>query len=61
MDLLWALAADAPAVVIEANFWPHSGYERAKLSALAPQPVEVYCACPPELKRLSISSARNSL
>ena len=49
MELLWALAADAPAVVIEANFRPHSGYETAKLSALAARPVEVYCACPPEL------------
>lgn len=44
MELLWALAADAPAVVIEANFRPHSGYEKAKLSALAARPVEVYCA-----------------
>lgn len=49
MELLWALAADAPAVVIEANFRPYSEYERAKLSSLAAQPVEVRCACPPEL------------
>ena len=49
MELLWALAADAPAVVIEANFRPRSDYERAKLSALAAQPVEVHCACPPEV------------
>ena len=49
MELLWALAADAPAVVIEANFRPGSDYERAKLSGLAAQPVEVHCACPPEL------------
>ena len=49
MELLWALAADAPAVVIEANFRPYSEYERVKLSGLAPQPVEVHCACPPEL------------
>jgi hypothetical protein len=49
MELLWALAADAPAVVIEANFRPHSEYEREKLSALAAHPVEVYCTCPPEL------------
>jgi predicted kinase len=49
MELLWALAADAPAVVIEANFRPYSEYERAKLSGLSAQPVEVYCACPPEL------------
>ena len=49
MELLWALAADAPAVVIEANFRPYSEYERAKLSSLAAQPVEVHCACPPGL------------
>jgi adenylylsulfate kinase-like enzyme len=49
MELLWALAADAPDVVIEANFRPHSEYEKAKLSGLAAHPVEVYCACPPEL------------
>jgi hypothetical protein len=28
MELLWALAADAPAVVIEANFRPYSERER---------------------------------
>jgi predicted kinase len=49
MELLWALAADAPAVLIEANFRPYSEYERAKLSGLAARPVEVHCACPPEL------------
>ncbi len=49
MELLWALAADAPAVVIEANFRPYSEYECAKLAGLAAQPVEVHCACPPEL------------
>jgi len=49
MELLWALAADAPAVVIEANFRSYSQYERTKLSGLAAWPVEVHCACPPEL------------
>jgi predicted kinase len=49
MELLWALTADAPAVVIEANFRPYSEYERAKLSGLAARPVEVHCACPPGL------------
>jgi predicted kinase len=29
MELLWTLAACAPAVVLEANFRPHSQYERA--------------------------------
>jgi predicted kinase len=49
MELLWALAADAPTAVIEANFRPHSQHEGAKLSELAAQAVEVHCACPPEL------------
>ena len=49
MELLWALAADAPAVLIEANFRPYSERERAKLASLAARPVEVHCACPPEL------------
>ena len=35
MELLWALAADAPAVVIEANFRPYSEYERGRLAGLA--------------------------
>ena len=49
MELLWPLAASAPAVLIEANFRPYSEYERARLSGLAAQAVEVHCACPPEL------------
>jgi predicted kinase len=49
MELLWKLAADAPAVVIEANFRPYSEYERWKLSGLAVDPVEVHCVCPAEL------------
>jgi predicted kinase len=49
MELLWALAADSPAVVIEANFRPHSDYQRAKISGLAVHPVEVHCSCPPEI------------
>ena len=49
MELLWVLAADAPAAMIEANFRPRSEYERAKLSALAGGLVEVHCACPAEL------------
>ncbi len=44
MELLRALAANAPAVVIEANFRPYSDYERAKLSTLAARPVEVLFA-----------------
>ncbi|HET7014300.1 MAG TPA: AAA family ATPase [Streptosporangiaceae bacterium] len=52
MELLWALAADAPDVVLEANFRPHSEYERGRitaLTALGGQIVEVYCDCPVDL------------
>jgi predicted kinase len=49
MELLWALAARAPAVVIEANFRPYSEFERGRLLGLGGLPVEVHCACPPEI------------
>ena len=48
MELLWRLAADAPAVVIEANFRPYSALEREKLSGLGAA-VEVHCRCPAEV------------
>jgi predicted kinase len=49
MGLLWVLAAQAPEVVIEANFRPRSDYERAKIAGLVAgggQLVEVHCRCP---------------
>jgi predicted kinase len=49
MELLWMLAADAPLVVVEANFRPHDHYQHQRLSALAEHPVEVYCQCDPQL------------
>jgi predicted kinase len=49
MELLWTLAASAPAVLIEANFRPHSEYERGRLLGLGGLPVEVHCACPIEV------------
>jgi hypothetical protein len=52
MELIWALAADAPAVVLEANFRPRSEYERGRitgLTALGGQVVEVHCDCPVQL------------
>jgi predicted kinase len=49
MELLWTLAAASPAVVLEANFRPHSDYERGRISALGGRLVEVNCACPPEV------------
>jgi predicted kinase len=49
MDLLWALAARAGDMVIEANFHPHSEYELGKLRGLGDRVVEVHCACPAEV------------
>jgi predicted kinase len=49
MELIWALAADAPAVVLEANFRPRSEYERGRITGLGGQVVEVYCDCPIQL------------
>jgi predicted kinase len=46
MELLWRLAAECPAVVIEANFRTQSAYERDQLRSLCPEPVEVYCRVP---------------
>jgi predicted kinase len=49
MEILWMLAEQSPAVVLEANFRPHSSYEQAKLRSLSARLVEVYCWCPPEV------------
>jgi predicted kinase len=46
MELLWALALDAPAVVLEANFWSGDARLEAPMRALAAVPVEVHCRCP---------------
>ncbi|WP_338039671.1 AAA family ATPase [Luteibacter jiangsuensis] len=45
MELIWALARYAPQAVLEANFRPHSEYERAKLVGLDAAIVEVHCDC----------------
>jgi predicted kinase len=49
MELMWALAARAGDMVIEANFHPHSEYELDKLRGLGGSMVEVHCACPAEV------------
>jgi predicted kinase len=46
VELLWALAADAPAAVLEANFWPDDPRVRSRLLSLCPTPIEVHCQCP---------------
>src|SRR5690242_10144177 len=43
MELLFALAARAGDMVIEANFHPHSEYELNKLRGLGGRVVEVHC------------------
>ena len=48
MELLWMLAADAPAAVLEANFWPGNERNEARLRSLGTVPLEVHCACPVE-------------
>ena len=46
---MWALAARAGDMVIEANFHPHSEYALGKLRGLGGSLVEVHCACPAEV------------
>jgi predicted kinase len=46
MELMWSLAATTPAAVLEANFRPHSPYERRRISELGEPLVEVHCRCP---------------
>jgi predicted kinase len=49
MELLWSLADRFPQVVLEANFRPHSEYERSRLLAFRRPVVEVHCTCPIEI------------
>ncbi|HEX3957529.1 MAG TPA: hypothetical protein VHZ03_13005 [Trebonia sp.] len=48
-ELLWALAARAGDMAIEANLHPHSECELGKLRGLGDRVVEVHCACPAEV------------
>jgi len=49
MELIWTLARYFPEAVLEANFRPHSPYERSHILELSDRVVEVNCVCPPEL------------
>jgi predicted kinase len=51
MELLWRLAADAPACVLEANFLPGHERQRRMLQELSTDGrlVEVHCSCPIEV------------
>jgi predicted kinase len=59
MELLWALAADSPAVVLEANFWPDDPRHGERVRALGARTVEVHCSCPIEecLRRYAARAA----
>ena len=46
MELLWMLAGLAPAVVLEANFWPDDERVADRIRGLPGALVEVYCNCP---------------
>jgi predicted kinase len=50
MELLWLLAADAPACVLEANFWCGHETQDAALRALSAGDtlIELYCTAPRE-------------
>jgi predicted kinase len=48
MELLWALAADSPAAVLEANFWSDHPMNGERVRALGARTVEVHCSCPLE-------------
>lgn len=60
MELLWMLARCAPAAVLEANFRPHSEYERDRIGALDARVVEVHCDCglPEAARRFGERAAR---
>jgi hypothetical protein len=49
MEVLFALAADAPTAVLE-SFWRRP-FAVDRLAALGRALLEVHCACPPELAR----------
>ena len=49
IELLWALATDTPAVVIDANFWPEDERLHRRIRELAARAVEVHCSCPMEV------------
>jgi predicted kinase len=48
-EVIWAIAAHMPEVVIESNFRRSSEVQMQHLLDLHPAPIEVYCRCPPEV------------
>jgi predicted kinase len=49
MELIWTLARHFPEAVLEANFRPHSPYERSRISELSDRVIEINCVCPFEV------------
>jgi predicted kinase len=49
MEVMWTLAAQSHRAILEANFRPHSEYERAKILSLSSNPLEVHCQCPADV------------
>lgn len=49
METLWTLAERSAGCILEANFRPHSAYERDRFARLDAELVEVNCWCPPDL------------
>jgi predicted kinase len=60
MELMWALAAEAPAAVLEANFWPGDERHERHLRKLDANTVEVHCACPQAVAMRRYSERRAS-
>ena len=60
MELLWTLARQASTVVLEANFRPHSEFERSQLLGLRRPLVEVRCSCPAEVAVTRYARRANS-
>ena len=49
MRILWALAADCPQVILEANFRPKNPVQRFTIEGLVGRKLEIYCRCPAEV------------
>jgi hypothetical protein len=58
--LIWTLARHFPEAVLEANFRPHSSYERSRIRELSDRVVEVNCQCPPEVASKRYSARARS-
>lgn len=60
MELIWTLARHSPDAVLEANFRPHSSYERSRILELSDRVMEVNCVCPPALASRRYSARARS-